>query len=60
MEVVLRQLAGRCLSDEELHSIMRKVMSGAADPQRGLTFPEYRAALEGTDVELHVEVPADD
>lgn len=117
MEIVLRQLAGSSLSDEELKSIIRKVREGgragrhwdghqlvasiaamdsnlrlcmqswlaaavptflpgsqlttshclpvqvmknAAASDRGLTFAEYRAALEGQEISLHVEVPVDD
>lgn len=60
MEIVLRQLAGSSLSDEELKSIIRKVMKNAAASDRGLTFAEYRAALEGQEISLHVEVPIDD
>ena len=37
-----------------------QVLRAAGDRERGLTFPEYRAALEGLEVELHVEVPEDD
>jgi serine/threonine-protein phosphatase 2B regulatory subunit len=60
MGIVLRQLAGSSLSDDELHSIISKVMRAAADPRRGLTFPEYKAALDGAGVELRVEVPVED
>lgn len=60
MEIVLRQLAGSSLSDDELHSIVARVLRAAADPQRGLTFAEYRAALEGVGAELHVDVPIED
>jgi hypothetical protein len=37
-----------------------QVMRGAADGERGLSFPEYKAALDGLDIHLHVEVPAED
>lgn len=37
-----------------------QVMRAAAASERGLTFPEYRAALEGVEVDLHVEVPVED
>ncbi|KAL4424997.1 hypothetical protein ABPG77_002882 [Micractinium sp. CCAP 211/92] len=57
MEIVLRQLAGSSLSDDELKSIIAKVMRSAGVGERGLTFPEYKAALEGLEVDLHVEVP---
>ncbi len=57
---MLRQLAGSSLNDDELQRIVARVMQGAADPQRGLTFPEYRAALEGAGGELHVDVPIED
>lgn len=60
MEIVLRQLAGSSLSDDELHSIVARVLRAAADPQRGLTFAEYRAALEVVGAELHVDVPIED
>lgn len=35
-------------------------MRGAAAGDRGLTFAQYKAALEGADVELHVDVPVED
>lgn len=37
-----------------------QVMATAGAGERGLTFPEYRAALEGLAVDLHVDVPAED
>ncbi|KAL4457899.1 hypothetical protein ABPG75_012764 [Micractinium tetrahymenae] len=60
MEIVLRQLAGSSLSDEELKSIIAKVMRTAGVGERGLTFPDYKAALEGLEIDLHVEVPIED
>ena len=60
MELILRQLAGTSLADDELRSMIRQVMRSAGAGERGLTFAEYRAALEGVDVNLHVEVPLDD
>lgn len=60
MEIVLRQLAGSSLSDAELKSIIAKVMRSGAASERGLTFPEYRAALEGLEVDLHVDTPVED
>lgn len=39
---------------------MLQVMRTAGAGEQGLTFPAYRAALEGLDVDLHVEVPDDD
>ena len=37
-----------------------QVMRGAGAGARGLTFAEYRAALEGVEIDLHVEVPVED
>lgn len=60
LEIVLRQLAGSSLAAGELRSIIAKVLRGAAASERGLTFPEYKAALEGVELDLHVEVPLED
>ena len=64
MELILRQLGGSSLSDEEMSCIVKKVMEaagggdgGGAAGARGLTFDSYRAALEGHEVHLHVDVP---
>lgn len=35
-------------------------MRTAGAGERGLTFPGYKAALEGLEVDLHVEVPQED
>eukprot|EP00887_Chlorella_sp_A99_P001374 scaffold8.g1374.t1 len=60
MELVLRQRAGSSLGDAELHSVIRKVMRAAGvDPQKGMTFADYRAALGDAEIELHVEIPVD-
>lgn len=37
-----------------------QVMKNAAASERGLTFAEYRAALEGQEIHLHLDVPVDD
>lgn len=41
-------------------SLGQQVLKAASDPERGLTFAEYRAALEGVEADLRVEVPAED
>lgn len=35
-------------------------MKNAAASDRGLTFAEYKAALEGQEINLHVDVPIDE
>ena len=60
MELVLRQRAGSSLGDEELRSIIRKSMLAAGvDPQRGMVFADYRAALGDTEINLSVDIPVE-
>lgn len=37
-----------------------QVLASAGAGERGLSFAEYRAALEGVELDLHVDVPAED
>lgn len=61
LTLILRQLAGGGLSEVEVGNLVRRVFVAAgANAERGLTFPEYRAALESTEVALQVDIPADD
>mmetsp|Transcript_5238 Transcript_5238/g.11462 ORF Transcript_5238/g.11462 Transcript_5238/m.11462 type:complete len:176 (+) Transcript_5238:110-637(+) len=59
MGVMLRQLAGSSLSEEELRELVEKVMeeAGARD---GLDFDAFKKALEGSDLSgMVVEVPVE-
>lgn len=61
LTLILRQLAGSGLSEEEVGSLVNRVFAAAgASKERGITFPEYRAALEGTQITLQVDVPSED
>ena len=61
MTLILRQLAGSSLSEAEVGNLVRRVFAAAgASTERGLTFPEYREALAGTNIGLQVEIPVED
>lgn len=58
MELLVRQAGGSALSDEEVDRLIETVFEKAGVARdRGLRLPEFRAALEGAQVGLHVEVP---
>lgn len=60
MEHVLRQMVGASLAERELAGVVRATLAAAGAGPRGLTYPEYAAALGGTALQLRVQVPTED
>jgi hypothetical protein len=60
MELVMRQMGGNSLGAEESRELVRRVMRTAGVAAgSGMSFPQYRTALEGVEIHLGVEVPVD-
>lgn len=58
MELLVRQTGGSALGDDEVERLVARVFEKAGvGADKGLLLPEFRAALEGAQVGLHVEVP---
>jgi len=57
--LILRQMAGAGLTEDELQKLVKHVQSAAAS-SKGLSFAEYKKALDGVDVYLQVKVPVED
>lgn len=60
MAQTLRYLVGSTLTDEQVHSIIEKVMAAAHADSRGLTFKQYQFALSDARINMTVEIPAAD
>jgi hypothetical protein len=61
MELMLRHMGGSSLSEHEIRTIATKVMIAAGVGSKGsMNFAEYKAAVAGMPINLHVEIPADD
>jgi hypothetical protein len=59
MHVMLRQLAGSTLSDDDIAALVARGLDGAASP-RGLTLQGFKTALAGRDLSaMEVVVPSD-
>ncbi|GBF88100.1 calcineurin subunit B [Raphidocelis subcapitata] len=59
MHVMLRQLAGSTLTDDDIGALIARGLDGAGSP-RGLTLQGFKAALAGRDLgAMEVVVPSD-
>lgn len=59
MQIMLRQLAGSTLSDEEINTLVRRALSEAQAPQ-GLTLRDFKETLSAQELAgMVVEVPTE-
>ncbi len=57
MDLIIRQAGGSSLSNAEIKALVENVLNHAGAEERGLKFPEFKAALDGAPIDLHVQVP---
>lgn len=60
MTQTLRYLVGSTLTDEQVQTIISKVMVAAQADRRGMTFKQYQDALSDAHVGLTVDMPSGD
>jgi serine/threonine-protein phosphatase 2B regulatory subunit len=59
MQIMLRQLAGSTLSDEDINTLVRRALTEAGSPQ-GLTLQAFKQTLPATELAgMVVEVPTE-
>lgn len=59
LELMLRQLAGRSLSDEDIAAVVRQALQEASMPATGLTYEDFDSVLHNSSLTMQVEVPND-
>lgn len=59
MQIMLRQLAGSTLSDEDINTLVRRALAEAGSPQ-GISLAAFKQTLSAEDLEgMVVEVPTE-
>lgn len=59
MQIMLRQLAGSTLSDDEINTLVRRALAEAKAPQ-GLTLEAFKSTLSAQELSgMVVEVPTE-
>ncbi|EIE23968.1 EF-hand [Coccomyxa subellipsoidea C-169] len=59
LELMIRQLAGSSLSEEDVKLVMEMALKEANASDAGLTFEDVAKALEGSELRMEVEMPVD-
>eukprot|EP00884_Botryococcus_braunii_P015538 jgi/Botrbrau1/2668/Bobra.0203s0015.1 len=57
LELMVRMLAGKSLSEELVKAIVTKALSEASNPARGLLLDDFRTALQNSKLDCQVEFP---
>lgn len=57
LELMVRQLAGQSLSEEEVTTVVETALKEAGATKTGLSFEDLAKALEGAELNMDVELP---
>ncbi|KAK9812249.1 hypothetical protein WJX73_007233 [Symbiochloris irregularis] len=59
LDLMLRQLAGQSLSEEDISTVVKKALQEASTPAAGLSYDDFKKLLQGSQLLMQVEVPSD-